>query len=133
MENNELHSKCSFTTCYGSIKSKHSECLIQYPVAVLVDLEFGTLLKVGEADWVNNYRNTMIEAYKKAGHAEMGNALTVVEFKHPLVDGKLDADEICTMINYLGNSIGEKSMKELLTMDIDNLKNKLKTLQEFGF
>lgn len=45
----------------------------------------------------------------------------------------LSVDEMCTIINYLSNDIRGTSMRNILGMNVDLLRDKLAELQEKGF
>lgn len=102
--------------------------------AVFLDKEAGTLLKAGDVDMVRAYAATSIDAYMKHGAKDISESMTVVSFDYYSC---LNIDDICSVINYMNNSIGKEAMQDilqdLLSMDDSQLRAKIKQLQRFGF
>lgn len=100
--------------------------------AVYIDMEDGTLLKSGDASMVKDYAGLHTSELLRNGFSDMAKGLTVIEFdRYP--SAKLTADEICTLMNYLQNSLGAEKVQALFQMEEEKLKEKLKALYEIGF
>lgn len=98
-------------------------------VAMIVDIESGVLLKVGQVDVLVNYLSVMRESYNKIGLPMIANNIIVVVYDET---SNLPPDDICTIINWFSNSIGDK-MKEFLELDYKETLKEIKRLQELGF
>lgn len=135
-----MHEEGNYYVSHGSILSRYNEdVMLDEDVTVVVDIDSGGLLKVGKKDWVTNYFNTMCNRYLSNGFPEMVSSLKLITFhvKYPEFDFEpegynFDIDEICTIINWFGNSIGEQ-MKWFLELPLDEAKAKIKKLQNIGF
>lgn len=123
------NSHYNFEVVNGSIMNKVTDCLIQEP-GVLIMLDTGSPIKIGEYEWCENYFKHLLEklpadlvndqfqlikfnvAYPELGFTPEGFYLTV--------------DEICTLFNYLQNfSIGADGWSKLSKMSCEELKAKL--------
>lgn len=70
-----------------------------------------------------------VDAYKRAGFTEMAQNITVITFDRY---GFLNADSICTLMNYMQNSIGYEKMQKLLAMKEKELNNEIITRKEIS-
>lgn len=129
-----------FVTVYeGSIVSMDLSKLYD-KIAIIVDTSDGCFYKVGEPELVKPYYHTMIERFA-AIDPSYADTITYIEFNPKTGDHNLDQylkaelskDEICTLINYFQNSIGEERMNEILRMDAATLHTKLEKLANIGF
>ena len=135
-----MHEEGIYYVNNGSILSRYNEgIMFSEDVTVLVDIDTGGLLKVGKKNWVTNYFGTMCSRYLNNGFPEMVSSLKLITFhvKYPEFDFEpegynFDIDEICTIINWFGNSIGEQ-MKQFLELPLDEAEAKIKKLQNIGF
>lgn len=126
------------TEC-GSITSMDGTKLYDN-VAIIVDLSDGCFHKVGEPDWVKNHYNLMVERFSQIDPS-YAEKLTYIEFNPKTGDTNLDEylhaelskDEICTLVNYFSNCIGEKRMNQIMTMDADALHAELAKLNATGW
>lgn len=135
-----MHEKCNYYVQYGSIYS-HSNpgVMLDEDITIVVDTEVGSLLKIGKKDWVEKYFHDMCSKYVSAGFPEMQNELQLITF-HVKYENlgfapegyNFDIDEICTIINWFNNSIGDK-LKWFLGLPLDEAKAQIKRLQEVGF
>lgn len=98
--------------------------------AVCLDISNGCVLKCGDENMVRNYTATAVDAYKRAGLTEEVPNLTVITFDRY---GFLNAESICTLMNYMQNSIGAEKMQKLLSMGTEELTNEIQKLQALGF
>lgn len=100
---------------------------------LIIDRETGSLLKMGDelTSNIKKYYDTMISQYFELGIGV--DKSDIVFIKLDRYNGVLDIDEICTLINYMYNSIGKERMNALLEMDDSSLKVKIKELQDIGF
>lgn len=106
---------------YGSCTNNPSIC---------IDKSNGCVLKCGDAEMVCNYGATAIDAYNKVGWTEQAESITVITFDRY---GFLNIEDICTLMNYMQNSIGVEKMQRLLSMGKDELTGEIQMLQELGF
>lgn len=99
-------------------------------VAILIDGDTGTLLKIGTPEFINKYFQTIISKYKEKGLSDFINNWKIYEFDRY---GFLNIDDICTIVNYLQNCISAEKVKELFAMNEPQLRSKIQTLQTIGF
>ncbi len=99
--------------------------------AIYIDMDEGTLLKAGDANMVESYAATHIDRLLKYGFNKLAKGLTVIQFKNHS-ETHLTADEICTLMNYLGQTLGKETVNKLFQMPETELKNKLQKLQNIG-
>lgn len=126
-----LHENGPWYVDNGLFVNTYSNACTNDP-AVYIDTEAGTLLKTGDANMVKMYAATHIDRLTKAGFTDMTKELIVIEFnRYP--DAKLDADEICTIMNYLNNCLNPEQVYEILHMNEPQLKEKIAALQKIGF
>lgn len=127
----KLHEKCPYTTYAGMMMLKDmTNCMNE--VAVIIDTETGTLLKVGNPDGINDYFNKAIKKYHDAGLSYCCEGWKCIVFDRYHY-AFLDIDGICTLVNYMMNSLGPEKMNELLLMSETELKEKIEILQSIGF
>lgn len=117
---------------FGMITNKEKSFFANN-ICVIVDVDTGTLLKIGDRDTSNiaNHYQAMTKKYCDAGLDKYADTLTFIEFDR--YSDVLDIDGICTIINYLNNCIGGQKVQELLSMSNEQLTEKVKYLQEIGF
>lgn len=123
-----MHNIGNLTVINNKITNKMTKATIEHP-SMIINIETGTVLKYGDTDWMERYYQEICTKYMKAGL----NAETFVFIKFETYLEKLDIHHICTMMNYMCNSISAKQMKELFAMKEMELKTKLEKLQELGF
>lgn len=108
-------------------------CLIQEP-GVLMMLDIGAPLKIGEYKWCEDYLNYILEKLP-ADFVNEQYQLIKFNVAHPELGFEpegynLTADEICTLFNYLQNfSIGREGWAKLSQMSGDELKNRLSEIK----
>lgn len=101
-------------------------------MAIIYDKSCGVVLKYGDTETtdIKEYYETICNMYKEKGYNDMVNSLEMIELDR--YSGILDIDEICTLVNWFCNSIGNKLM-ETLELSSDGLKVKIKQLQDIGW
>lgn len=101
-------------------------------LAIIFDVNSG-VLKYGDVSrGMKALYEDMINKYKKAGLDDMANDLMYLEFDR--YDGVLSIEEICTFANYMILvSANSKTIMNMLNMSEEDLKIKIKALQELGF
>jgi hypothetical protein len=136
----ELHVNKPWYTVNKAMLNGDNSIILDEDITIIVDTESGTLLKVGQKDWVTKYYNTMLEGYSQMGMEQMCNDLKLVTFNAKYeelgfvpANYNLDIDEICTVINWFSNCISADQMNELLSMSDTEAHDKIKQLQAIGF
>ena len=134
-----MHEKGSYYTQYGSIYNRCTGEMFGDSLSILISLDPGTLHRVGDKDWVESCFATYHKAYTESGLIEEADSLRVITFNIKrenlgfAPEGyNFDINEVCTIINWFSNSIGER-MQQFLEMPLDDMKAKIKELQEYGF
>jgi hypothetical protein len=133
------HEHGLITVYNGSIMSKNP-MKIYDEIAIIIDVEIGCLLKLGDPSQVKEYYNTIISRYKTI-NPDYGKSLIYIEFNAKIGNTEIDhyfkselsKDEICTLINYFQNSIGTERMNQILAMNANSLHLELKKLADIGF
>lgn len=128
MKTFQKHENGPFKELDGSVYCELIGTIIEHP-AVLVDLETGTVLKNTDEDIVKAYFAAFCSEMLKIDPKSVYNYKVIVFDKYK----NLSVDEICTLMNYMRNSIGPEKMRELLSMKPENLKGKLSRLAEIGW
>lgn len=135
-----MHEKGNYYVQYGSIYNRFNHgVMLDEDITIIVDIDTGTLIKIGKKDWVEEYFHDMCTKYANNDFPDMTNSLQLITF-HVKYENlgfapegyNFDIDEICTIINWFSNSIGPK-MKWFLELSLDAAKTEIKKLQEFGF
>ena len=124
-----MHDTNFMTVKENKICMYNSNTPIENP-AIVLDVSSGTLLKVGEADWVREYFESACHRLR-AVNKEMADSLAILEFKYS--NSNMSVDELCTMINYFNNSIGPELLKRFFLLTEDEMHQKLRGLMEAGF
>jgi hypothetical protein len=101
-------------------------------MAVIIDKD-GGLIKYGDSEkYLDKYYSETISKYKKAGLDDIANDLLYVKFDR--YDGVLSIDEICTFVNYMIMcSANGNKIVEILSMPVDEMKNKIEQLKEMDY
>lgn len=128
MKTFQKHENGPFEEIDGSVYCKLTGTILEHP-AILVDLETGTVLKNADEDIVKAYFGTFCSEILKIEPKSVYNYKVIVFDKYR----NLSVDEICTLMNYMRNSIGPEKMRELLSMRPEHLKEKLNKLVEIGW
>lgn len=97
------------------------------PCDMALGYEGDTLLKCGERDMVVKYMKQVNQAMKDAG---LETKVFVVAFKK---SKSLSPDDICTIVNYAGNTVPGSKIMSLLYTGRDARREKIAKLQDFGF
>lgn len=142
-ENKELHRNGPCKVQYGSIYGFNG-CMIENP-AVILDItkdpdDILTLHRYGSADAIKSTYDNMHDRYIRAGFTEMAENLVMITFDtitgfadyDRMTGAKFTTDEICTLINWLGNAISVKSFNELFVSE-ETAHAELAKLMSFGF
>ena len=136
---------------------QHGPCMVQYgsiydmeglmveKPAVILDIsedpeDILHMLGYGSAENIRKKYDTMREKYIAAGFPKMAETLVIIRFDtltgfadyDRMTDAKFTTDEICTLINWLCNSIYVKDFNNFLVSE-DAAHNKLAQLASFGF
>lgn len=129
MQKFEPHQNGMYTVLGGSIYNKYTGCLIEEP-ATLLDINTGTVLKMGEKEYVERYMHKASDNFRKTGFQEDADALRLIAYEKY---GALSIDQICTIMNYLPNSLEPERVQELLGMSQETLVGELNKLYEIGW
>lgn len=115
----------------GSIYRNETGSIIE-TMAVIIDKN-ASLLKYGDVQTgLYEYYNDMVEKYKKCGLDDIASDLIYVQFDR--YEGTLTIEEICTFANYMVMcSCNGPTIYKMLHMDTDALKERLKSLSEYGY
>lgn len=137
------HKNGPLTVQYGSIYGPSGN-LIEHP-AVILDVaenpgDILTLLRCGSAESIRGIYDGMRERYLHAGLTEMAESLVMITFDtvtgladyDRMTGANFTTDEICTLINWLGNTIQVKDFNALLESE-EISHAKLAQLASFGF
>lgn len=116
MKTFQKHENGPFEEIDGSIYCKLTGRILEHP-AILVDLGTGTILKNADESIVKAYFTTFCSEILKIEPKSVYNYKVIVFDKYK----NLSVDEICTLMNYMRNSIGPEKMRELLCMEPDHL------------
>jgi len=100
-------------------------------VSAMIDID-GGLMKYGEADWLDEYYNTVIHRYNGLGLSDIAEKLVLIKFDG--YDGLLSKEEICTILNYmvLCSANGNRIMKILMS-DESEIHKEVTRLNEVGY
>lgn len=127
----------------GSMISNSIHCMLDEDISVCVSIDAIDkrliLHKVGKTSFIKEYYDTAVQRFIDIGLPEMANEWKLIsfnvqypEFNFTPEGYNFTIDEICTLINWWSNSPGA-SGSEILTMSINDVKNKLKMLSDIGF
>ena len=127
----------------GSMISNSIHCMLDEDISVCVSIDAIDkrliLHKVGKTSFIKEYYDTAVQRFIDIGLPEMANEWKLIsfnvqypEFNFTPEGYNFTIDEICTLINWWSNSPGA-SGSEILTMSINDVKNKLKMLSKIGF
>lgn len=97
------------------------------PCDMALGYEGDTLLKCGERNMVVEYMKQVHQAMKDAG---LETKVFVIVFKK---SKSLSPDDICTIVNYAGNTVPGSKIMSLLYTGRDARREKIAELQNFGF
>lgn len=123
-----LHTNGPWSVENGLMVNKYGACTNN--PAVCIDKTTGSVLKCGDDDMIRKYSATAIDSYIKCGFTDMANSICIITFDRY---GTLNIDEICTLMNYMQNSIGPDKMNTLLNMNPVEIKAEIKRLQSIDF
>lgn len=102
-----------------------------YEMALLIDMDGGMLLKAGEKSMVTSHATKVLYAYHSSGMDDYCKDFRVIEFSNYEI---LTPDDICTIVNYLFNSPGEKGARSVLEpANGTALREQITRLQQIGF
>ena len=97
------------------------------PCNMALGYEGDTLLKCGERNMVVEYMKQVNQAMENAG---LKTKVFVIAFKK---SKSLSPDDICTIVNYAGNTVPGSKIMSLLYTGRDARREKIAKLQDFGF
>ena len=97
------------------------------PCDMALGYEGDTLLKCGERSMVVEYMKQVNQAMENAG---LKTKVFVIAFKK---SKSLSPDDICTIVNYAGNTVPGSKIMSLLYTCRDARREKIAKLQDFGF
>lgn len=112
----------------GFLSNRYNKYNLIAPYEITAVIDEGCLLKVGHLETTQVYFNRLISSQKKMGIKHI--TLRLIQFTNFT---ELSADDICTLINYMNNCIGEEKMNTLFNMSKEKLKAKIETLSRIGF
>lgn len=120
-----------FRVEYGSIYKNDTGCIIEN-MAFIISRD-SSVLKYGDKNrGLYDYYLATIKKYKSCGLEDIANNLFYIEFDR--YDGILTVEEICIFANYIVMcSCNGEIIYNMLKMDEVELKNKIKTLAEYGY
>lgn len=143
MKDIKPHQNGPCTVSYGSMYGFNGS-IIEHPTVIL-DIpkdteEIVTLHKYGSEDKIKPLYDEMQSKYKAHGFDEMAESLTLISFNtltgfanyDKMTQAKFTTDEICTLINWLNNSIYVKSFIEFIQSDEAAMHKHLAQLASFG-
>lgn len=119
----------------GYIVSEDNQLKVK-EIALVIDDGTGVVHKIGNAeeDIVYDYYLQMYNALADKGYRDEANELSYVELKD---DGVLTIDSICSLVNYMRNSIGRENMREILTKlnenDVEYITQLIDKITGYGF
>lgn len=127
----------------GSMISNSTHCMLDEDISVCVSIDAIDnrliLHKVGKTSFIKEYYDTAVQRFIDIGLPEMANEWKLIsfnvqypEFNFTPEGYNFTIDEICTLINWWSNSPGSPG-SEILTMPINDVKDKLKMLSSIGF
>ena len=125
----EPHQNGMYAVLGGSILNKYTGCLIEEP-ATLLDINTGTVLKMGEKEYVERYMRKAFDNFRKTGFPENADALALITYDKYK---SLTADQICTLMNYLANSLEPERVQEILSASWETMTQELNKLYEIGW
>lgn len=144
MKDIKPHQNGPCTVSYGSMYG-YNGCMIEHP-AIILDIpkdteEIVTLHKYGPEDKIKPLYNEMQSKYKALGFDEMAESMTLISFNiltgfadyDKMTQAKFTTDEICTLINWLNNSIYAKNFIEFTQSDKAAMHAHLAKLASIGF
>lgn len=128
------HEFGNLTTLDGMIIGKQEHNMTYYAnnPCIVIDKGSGTLLKMGDqtTNPLDAYYQTTVDRYNKAGFTYIANDLILINFDRYQT---LNIEEICTLMNFMMNSIGPEKMNALLNMAEPELKSEIKRLTDMGW
>ena len=122
-----MHDGCFFTVKDNKIIDADGTVEISHP-AIILDAVEGIVLKVGDivqSSYLTDYYKTLCTS-----QPTFAKDFKLVTFN---ADDILSMDDICSLINYMRNSIGAEECKLILLMSKQSLKDKITKIQEYGF
>lgn len=144
---NTLHKNGPLKVEYGSIYGftgnmiENPAIILDIPDESADDSEIVTLHKYGNTESMQKAYETMHTRYENAGCEDMVKSLTLIVFNvqtgfadyDKFSGARFSPDEICTLINYLNNSITIKQFRELFYVEEDRMHARLAELASIGF
>jgi hypothetical protein len=137
----ELHKNGPCTVIDGSLYDFNLNIVENLSVIIDVSGEVLTLLKYGEKEMVSEYYQLMIDRYTEVRLYDMIAGIQFISFDvetgfcdyDKMTKAKFTVDELCTLLNWMHNSISTKQFIELINSNEDFIHKKLKELSELGF
>ena len=121
----------TFKAYRGSIYKNNTGCIIE-KIAFVVSRD-SSVIKYGNAgsSLYEYYLNT-VATYKSCGLEDMADNMFYVEFDK--YESVLTVEEICTFANYIVMcACNGEDVYNMLKMNETELKDKIKTLAEYGY
>lgn len=117
-----------YTVQYGSIYA-YNERIIKEP-SMIIDVEDGIVLNMGNKDFIKTRYNKIIKAFKDAN---LNANFTMIVFNEYVT--KLTKEEICTIFNYFTEVCGIPNVvKEFVNLKTElEIKAWIKTRQDWGY
>lgn len=130
---------------YGSIYG-YSGCMIEQPISIIIDIpedenDVITVHKYGTQSQLQPTYDRIQSQYRKNGFDNIADNLVLITFNaisgfadyDKMTNAKFTTDEICTIINWLNNTIYAKSFHAFTQLDEPAMHARLRELAEFGF
>lgn len=128
----KTHEIGPYITENGVIVNTYSHNTIEHP-AILIDDDddMPVVLKIGNADFVQTYFNTMVSRGTAYGAHELIKSLHAIVLNTP----SLSIDDIATIFNAAMNCTGHPVLHALchMTNDIEPVKEHITMLQRVGY
>lgn len=129
----KMHQNGTWFVADNQILNRYNNLIaLTNTVGLVIDAGTGTVLRTASKDAAEAYFATMIHALNDTANKgvsaakHMADNIQLVTFN--LKDGPLDIEQICTLINYMNNTIGSDNMKALLALDQEQLIAKAEEL-----
>lgn len=138
-----MHEIGPWYTDNGSMISRITGTILDEDIAICISIDADDNLliahKVGKMKQIRTYYDTTVQKLVSRGCQELASEWKLIsfnvqypEFSFAPEGYNFTIDEICTLINWWNNSPGTEGSK-ILSMSIDEAKDKLEMLSRIGF
>lgn len=129
----KMHQNGSWFVADNQILNRYNNLIaLTNTAGLVIDAGTGTVLRTASEEAAKSYFATMIHALNDTADKgmpaakHMADSIQLVTFD--LKNGPLDIEQVCTLINYMNNTIGNDNMKALLALDQEQLIAKAEEL-----